>query len=78
MIATAYRLFENIIANSSDKDLNEAMNELNKYKEKYRRSYNGLRNISFIRDLFDILIDEHSYRNQMIEEEGVANEIVFH
>lgn len=77
MIAIAYRLFENIIANSSDKDLNEAVNELNKYKDKYQRSYNGLRNISFIRDLLDILIDEHSYRNQM-EEEGVANEIVFH
>ncbi len=77
MIAIAYRLFENIIANSSDKDLNEAMDELNKYKDKYQRSYNGLRNISFIRDLLDILIDEHSYRNQM-EEEGVANEIVFH
>jgi len=76
MIAIAYRLFENMIANSSDKDLNEAMDQLDKYKEKYPRSYKGLRNISFIRDLFDILIDEHGYRNQ-IEEEGVANEIVF-
>jgi len=65
-----------MIANSSDKDLNEAIDQLDKYKEKYPISYKGLRNISFIRDLFDILIDEHGYRNQIVEE-GVANEIVF-
>lgn len=72
----AHRIFENIIANSSDKDLNEAMTELFKLKTKYWISYRGLNRISFIRDLFDILEDEYAYRNQK-DEEGVANEIVF-
>lgn len=75
-MSTAYRIFENIIANSSDKDLNEAKQALDNLKTKYWISYRGLNRIPFIRDLFDILEDEFGYRNEM-EKEGVANEIVF-
>jgi hypothetical protein len=72
----AYQLFENIIEDMSDKHLEELNKDLLDYKEKYQRSYRSLRQQPFINDLFGLILDQVEYRNQM-EEEGVANEIVF-
>lgn len=72
----AYQLFENIIEDMSDKHLEELNKDLLDYKEKYQRSYRELRRHPFINDLFGLILDQVEYRNQM-EEEGVANEIVF-
>ena len=72
----AYQLFENIIEDLSDKHLEELNKDLLDYKEKYQRSYRELRRHPFIGDLFGLILDQVEYRNQM-EEEGVANEIVF-
>jgi hypothetical protein len=67
----AYQLFENLIEDSSDKVLNEMYTDLIEYKTKYLRTYNGLRRIPFIRDLFDLILDQYAYRNQMEEELAV-------
>lgn len=72
----AYQLFETIIEDLSDKQLEELNKDLLNYKEKYQRSYRNLRQHPFINDLFGLILDQVEYRNQM-EEEGVANEIVF-
>lgn len=72
----AYQLFENIIEDLSDKQLEELNKDLLDYKEKYQRTYRSLRQHPFINDLFGLILDQVEYRNQM-EEEGVANEIVF-
>ena len=72
----AYQLFENIIEDLSDKQLEELNKDLLDYKEKYQRSYRSLRQQPFINDLFGLIFDQVEYRNQ-IDEEGVANEIVF-
>ena len=62
-MSNAYNIFENVITNSSDKDLEEAVDQLNIFKEKYIRSYRGIYRIPFVRDMFDILEDEYGYRN---------------
>lgn len=72
----AYQLFETIIEDLSDKQLEQLNTDLLNYKEKYQRSYRSLRQIPFNRDLFELIFDQVEYRKQM-EEEGVANEIVF-
>ena len=72
----AYQLFENIIGDLSDKQLKELNKDLLDYKDKYQRSYRSLRQQPFINDLFGLIFDQVEYRNQ-IDEEGVANEIVF-
>ena len=72
----AYQLFENIIEDLSDKHLEELNKDLLDYKEKYQRYYRSLRQQPFINDLFGLIFDQVEYRNQ-IDEEGVANEIVF-
>jgi len=72
----AYQLFENIIEDLSDKHLEELNKDLLDYKETYPMTYRSLRQHTFVRDLFDLVLDQVEYRNQ-IDEEGVANEIVF-
>jgi len=72
----AYQLFENIIEDLSDKQLEELNKDLLDYKETYQRSYRSLRQQPFINDLFGLILDQVEYRNQ-IDAEGVANEIVF-
>ena len=72
----AYQLFETIIEDLSDKQLAELNKDLLDYKEKYPMTYRSLRQHTFVRDLFGLILDQVEYRNQM-EEEGVANEIVF-
>ena len=67
-IPLAHRLFETMIENSSDRDLNELYETLLEYKTQYFRTYQGLRRVPFIRDLFDIISDQYAYRNQMEEE----------
>jgi hypothetical protein len=62
--------------NSSDKDLNEAFEELREMKEQRPIQYRSSYQAPFVRDVFDMIEEEHAYRNQ-IEEEGVANELVF-
>jgi hypothetical protein len=64
----AYQLFENLIEDASDKVLNEMYADLIEYKTKYFRTYNSLRRVPFIRDLFDLISDQYAYRNQMEEE----------
>jgi hypothetical protein len=64
----AYRLFENLIEDCSDKVLNEMYADLTEYKTKYFGTYNRLRRIPFIRDAFDLILDQYAYRNQMEEE----------
>jgi len=72
MIPTSYLLLENIIANCSDKDLEQAVNCLRILKEKKPISYRGLKNIPFVRDVFAMINDEFDYRNQDIEEDNLA------
>ena len=64
----AYQLFENLIEDASDKVLNEMYADLIEYKTKYLRTYKSLRMIPFVRDLFDLILDQYAYRNQMEEE----------
>jgi hypothetical protein len=64
----AYQLFENIIEDLSDKQLEELNKDLLDYKEKYQRSYRSLRQHTFINDLFGLILDQVEYRNQMEEE----------
>ena len=72
MIPTSYLLLENIIANCSDKDLEQAINCLRIFKEKKPISYRGLNKIPFVRDIFAMINDEFDYRNQEIEEDNLA------
>jgi len=64
----AYQLFENLIEDASDRVLNEMYADLIEYKTKYLRTYNSLRRVPFVRDLFDLILDQYAYRNQMEEE----------
>lgn len=64
----AYQLFENIIEDLSDKQLEELNRDLLNYKEKYQRSYRDLRRHPFINDLFGLILDQYEYRHQMDEE----------
>ena len=64
----AYQLFENIIEDMSDKQLEELNKDLLDYKEKYQRSYRELRRHPFIGDLFGLIHDQVAYRNQMEDE----------
>lgn len=64
----AYQLFETIIEDLSDKQLEELNKDLLDYKEKYQRSYRSLRQHPFIGDLFGLILDQVEYRNQMEEE----------
>lgn len=64
----AYQLFENLIEDASDKVLNEMYADLIEYKTKYLRTYKSLRMIPFVRDVFDLILDQYAYRNQMEEE----------
>ena len=64
----AYQLFETIIEDLSDKQLEELNKDLLDYKEKYQRSYRSLRQIPFNRDLFNLILDQVEYRAQMEEE----------
>jgi hypothetical protein len=64
----AYQLFENIIEDLSDKQLEELNKDLLDYKDKYQRSYRSLRQHPFINDLFHLILDQVEYRNQMEEE----------
>ena len=64
----AYQLFENIIEDLSDKQLEELNKDLLDYKEKYQRTYRSLRQQPFINDLFVLILDQVEYRNQMEEE----------
>lgn len=64
----AYQLFENIIEDLSDKQLEELNKDLLDYKEKYQRTYRSLRQQPFINDLFGLILDQVEYRNQMEEE----------
>ena len=64
----AYQLFENIIEDLSDKQLEELNKDLLDYKEKYQRSYRSLRQQPFINDLFGLILDQVEYRSQMEEE----------
>lgn len=65
----AYQLFENIIEDLSDKQLEELNKDLLDYKEKYQRTYRSLRQQPFINDLFGLIFDQVEYRNQIDEEE---------
>jgi hypothetical protein len=64
----AYQLFENIIEDLSDKQLEELNKDLLDYKEKYPMTYRNLRQHTFVRDLFGLILDQVEYRNQMEEE----------
>jgi hypothetical protein len=64
----AYQLFENIIEDLSDKQLEELNKDLLDYKEKYLRTYRSLRQQPFHQDLFGLILDQVEYRNQMEEE----------
>ncbi len=77
MIPTSYKLLQNIIANCSDKDLEESYAHLKFIKEERTVQYRSAHQAPFVRDVFGMIEDEYAYRNQM-QEEGVANEIVFH
>ena len=63
-VPLAYILFETLIEDSSDRVLNEMYDDLIDYKTKYLRTYNGLRRVPFVRDLFSIIEDQWAYRNQ--------------
>jgi len=73
---SSYKILQNIIMNCSDKDLNEAVEELIKMKQDRPIQYRSAHQAPFVRDVFDMIEEEHAYRNQ-VEEEGVANELVF-
>ena len=60
----AYQLFENLIEDASDKVLNEMYADLIEYKTKYLRTYKSLRMIPFVRDVFDLILDQYAYRNE--------------
>ena len=64
----AYQLFETIIEDLSDKQLEELNKDLLDYKEKYPMTYRSLRQHTFVRDLFSLIHDQVAYRNQMEDE----------
>jgi hypothetical protein len=41
------------------------------YKTKYLRTYNSLRRVPFVRDLFDLILDQWAYRNEQMQDEEV-------
>ncbi len=67
-IPLAYDMFENVLEDMSDKNLNETYTALMNFKQRNYRSYALMRNVPFIRDLFDLVIDQHGYRHAMEEE----------
>ena len=73
---SSYKILQNIIMNCSDADLNEAVAELNNMKADRPVQYRSAHQAPFVRDVFDMIEEEHDYRNQ-VQEEGVANELVF-
>jgi hypothetical protein len=70
-VPLAYRLFETLIEDSSDRVLNEMYDDLIDYKTKYLRTYNSLRRVPFVRDLFDLILDQWAYRNEQMQDEEV-------
>ena len=73
---SSYKMLQNIIMNCSDTDLNEAVAELQMMKCDRPIQYRSAHQAPFVRDVFDMIEEEHAYRNQA-QEEGVANELVF-
>ena len=65
-------MLENIIANCSDKDLEDSYNHLQWLKEERPVQYRSSFQAPFVRDVFAMIEDEFGYRNQMIEEEELA------
>ncbi len=72
MIPTSYKLLENIIANCSDKDLEESYAHLKFIKEERPIQYRSAHQAPFVRDVFSMIEDEYAYRNQEIDEENLA------
>ena len=67
-IPLADDMFENMVLNSSDKDLNEAAAALRKYHKDNPRQFQHLVNVPFIQNLFALVDSEYLYRNQTMEE----------
>lgn len=70
-ISIAERMFENVIEETSDKNLENMHNEIVQLKERYSLTYRGLVRIPFIQSIFNMIEDEYGYRHQMDQENNI-------
>jgi len=64
----AERMFDGVLEDLSDKSLNQMYNELKELKEKSFMTFRSLCKTPFVKQLFEMIEDEHEYRNQMVVE----------
>jgi len=64
----AERMFESMIMESSDRDLQIAFNNLSEFKQNNPSEYKQIAENPFIERLIGLLEDEQAYRNQTVEE----------
>jgi hypothetical protein len=70
-ISIAERMFERVIENCADSDLDNMHQEIVQLKERYSMTYRGFVKIPFIKNLFDLIEDEWGYRHQMDRENNI-------
>lgn len=64
-LTLAEKMFDGVLEDLSDKSLNQIHNELKELKEKSFMSFRLLCKTPFVKQLFEMIEDEHGYRNQM-------------
>lgn len=64
----AERMFESMIMESADRDLQIAFNNLSEFKQDNPSEYKQIAENPFIERLIGLLEDEQAYRNQTVEE----------
>ncbi len=64
-------MFERVIENCADSDLDNMHQEIVQLKERYSMTYRGFVKIPFIKNLFDLIEDEWGYRHQMDRENNI-------
>lgn len=61
-------MFDNVFETLPDKDIDRMYNEIKELKEKHFYMFRSLIKTPFIKQQFEMIEDEHGYRNQMLSE----------
>ena len=67
-LTIAEKMFDNVFENLPDKDIDRMYNEIKELKEKHSYMFRSLIKTPFIKQQFEMIEDEHGYRNQMLAE----------
>lgn len=67
-LTLAEKMFDNVFETLPDKDIDRMYNEIKELKEKHFYMFRSLIKTPFIKQQFEMIEDEHGYRNQMLSE----------